>query len=358
MNLDAHQDPESLRQDPQSLRPEQQSLHSSPYQVQGPDKDEAEHQKRDPDPPYAHSKEQEVDQNPAGTGRDSVFHQDPDQTEHHGHTSPVQDRGQTPANQEAGGSVPALVITQAEESLWQTPGAPADPGPSCIGDGGDMACSDLLSLRSDSFSLTSEQAASRTSEEDDSRSVAASSVLSLFHRVPLDPLEKHWWRSSALGNMAAQRQLLLQDPGLVLKKDFVSGTALHWAAKHGHQEAVDMMLRSGADVNVRSHGYTALHLASIHGHQHIVNALITAHNAKTSVRDYHGKTAVHYWTGCSNVFNKPQPQPGGSSFVGRRTQRYALPSLLLTRSRSQGQLDLGFGPPPLSATHDALDLHV
>lgn len=29
-------------------------------------------------------------------------------------------------------------------------------------------------------------------------------------------------------------------------------TALHWAAKQGHQEAVDTMLRAGADVNIRS----------------------------------------------------------------------------------------------------------
>ena len=29
-------------------------------------------------------------------------------------------------------------------------------------------------------------------------------------------------------------------------------TALHWAAKQGCQDAVDMMLRSGADVNVKS----------------------------------------------------------------------------------------------------------
>ncbi|XP_037621921.1 ankyrin repeat domain-containing protein SOWAHC [Sebastes umbrosus] len=183
--------------------------------------------------------------------------------------------------------------------------------------------------------------------------------MSLFHRVQLDPLEKLWWRSSALGNMAAQRQLLAQEPSLVLKKDFVSGTALHWAAKQGRQEAADMMLRSGADVNVRSHGgYTALHLASIHGHQHIVQALINTHNANSSIRDYHGKTAVHYWSGCTDVFNKPQAQSGGTFFRGRRTQRYALPSLLLTRSRSQGQLNLDFGTPPLSASHDVLDLHL
>ncbi|GLD72052.1 ankyrin repeat domain-containing protein SOWAHB-like isoform X1, partial [Lates japonicus] len=110
-----------------------------------------------------------------------------------------------------------------------------------------------------------------SSDEDDTRSVAASSVMSLFHRVQLDPLEKDWLRSSALGNMAAQRQLLALEPSLVLKKDFIT-TALHWAAKQGRQEVVDMMLRSGADVNARS-GYTALHLASIHGHQHIVHAL-------------------------------------------------------------------------------------
>lgn len=41
---------------------------------------------------------------------------------------------------------------------------------------------------------------------------------SLFHRVQLDPLEKDWLRSSALGNMAAQRQLLSQDSSLVMKK--------------------------------------------------------------------------------------------------------------------------------------------
>ncbi|XP_071318069.1 ankyrin repeat domain-containing protein SOWAHC-like isoform X2 [Trachinotus anak] len=134
-------------------------------------------------------------------------------------------------------------------------------------------------------------------------------------------------------------------------------TALHWAAKQGRQEAVDMMLRSGADVNVRS-GYTALHLASIHGHQHVVHALINTHNAKTSIRDYHGRTAGHYWSGCSDAVNKTHGQSGGSFSRGRRTQRYALPSLLLTRSRSQGQLNLEFGTLPQSSSHDVLDLQL
>lgn len=41
---------------------------------------------------------------------------------------------------------------------------------------------------------------------------------SLFHRVSLDPLEKEWLKSCAVGNMAAQGRLLAQEPGLVLKK--------------------------------------------------------------------------------------------------------------------------------------------
>ncbi|XP_025765190.1 ankyrin repeat domain-containing protein SOWAHC isoform X1 [Oreochromis niloticus] len=181
--------------------------------------------------------------------------------------------------------------------------------------------------------------------------------MSLFHRVSLDPLEKEWLKSCAVGNMAAQGRLLAQEPGLVLKKDFITFTALHWAAKHGREDAVDMMLHSGADVNVRS-GYTALHLASIHGHQDVVQTLINTHNAKTNIRDYHGKMAVQYWSGSTDVFDKPESQSGGRCVRRRRTQRYALPSLLLSRSRSQGQLNLEFRTPPQSCSHDALDLHV
>ncbi|KAF6722111.1 Ankyrin repeat domain-containing protein SOWAHC [Oryzias melastigma] len=262
--------------------------------------------------------------------------------------------------EESGGGVPALVVTEAEESRRVTPAAvaasrraqrPADlviSSPSFGGDGADMNCCDLLSPRSDSFSVTSD---SRRSE-DDTSSVAASSVMSLFHRVQLDPLEKDWLRSSALGNTAAQRILLTQEPGLILKK-----TALHWAAKQGRRDAVDMMLRSGADVNVRS-GYTALHLASIHGHEDTVRTLISSYNAKTNIRDYHGKMAVHYWKGSTDVFNQSDLQPDGSFCRARRMQRFALPSFRLSRSRSHGQLHLEFRTLPQTASHDALDLHV
>lgn len=33
-------------------------------------------------------------------------------------------------------------------------------------------------------------------------------------------------------------------------------------------------------------------------------------DAKTSIRDYHGKTAAHYWSGCTDVFDRPEAQSG------------------------------------------------
>ncbi|XP_041652200.1 ankyrin repeat domain-containing protein SOWAHC [Cheilinus undulatus] len=177
--------------------------------------------------------------------------------------------------------------------------------------------------------------------------------MSLFHRVQLDPVEREWIKSSAVGNMVAQRRLLTQEPNLIMKK-----TALHWAAKQGRQEAVDVMLRSGADVNARSHGYTALHLASIHGHQHVVHALINNYKAKTNIRDYHGKTAVHYWSGNADVFTKQDSQPGGRFTRTRWTQRYTLPSLLLSRSRSQDQINVNLGTLPQSGSHEMFELRL
>ncbi|KAM8861866.1 uncharacterized protein ACB058_008523 isoform 1-T2 [Synchiropus picturatus] len=263
--------------------------------------------------------------------------------------------------------VPALVITKAVESVGPAPCVPDLDGPaesqttrtvvtsadssmvsSC--EGGDGGWSDSVSLGGESAtcrrvsgleppSLFCREEFFFASDEDDTRSVTASSLTSLFHRVQLDPLEKDWMRSTALGNISVQRLLLTQDPSLVMKK-----TALHWAAKHGRQDLVDMMLQSGADVNIRS-GYTPLHLAAIHGHQHIVHSLINTYNAKVSLRDYHGKMAAQYWKGAANVFGDHLP----SETLGRRreAQRHVFPPLL-SRSRSYGHLNMNFRPPPES----------
>ncbi|XP_067292765.1 ankyrin repeat domain-containing protein SOWAHA isoform X3 [Pseudorasbora parva] len=164
--------------------------------------------------------------------------------------------------------------------------------------------------------------------EEDTRSITASSVMSLFHRVQMDPIEREWLRCAALGNATTLYLLLQQDPTLVSKK-----TALHWAAKQGRVEMADMMARSGADVNQRA-GYTPLHLASLHGHGEIIQLLINNYNARDSIRDYHGKMAAHYWNGSKDLFTEYRSPSVGSWSKGRRVQCYTQLSALLSRSHS------------------------
>ncbi|XP_051548366.1 uncharacterized protein LOC127437467 isoform X1 [Myxocyprinus asiaticus] len=250
--------------------------------------------------------------------------------------------------------IPAVVITQTEEvssDLVECISENMTLTKSCHtaspSDGTELNSSDLQSLKSDTISLISEAAISSKSNEgpeEDARSIAASSVMSLFHRIQMDPVEREWLWCAALGNASALYVLLEQDPTLVSKK-----TALHWAAKQGHVEIADMMARSGADINQRA-GYTALHLASLHGHDHIIRHLINNYNAKVNIRDYHGKIAAHYWNGSMDIFNKLTSQSAGRWSRGRRTQCYAQLSSLLSHSRTHGSINVEIRAGPLEPT--------
>ncbi|OUC43830.1 ankyrin repeat protein [Trichinella nativa] len=69
---------------------------------------------------------------------------------------------------------------------------------------------------------------------------------------------------------------------------------LHWAAKGGHMNIVDMLLVRGARINATNIGDdTALHLASAHGHRDIVHRLLT-HKADVNAVNEHGNTPLHY----------------------------------------------------------------
>ncbi|XP_058623122.1 uncharacterized protein LOC131534311 isoform X1 [Onychostoma macrolepis] len=254
--------------------------------------------------------------------------------------------------------MPALVVTQPEEvssdqaddiylsvtledMIHSDSSRNASPS-----DGTELSSSDLLALKSDTVSLLSEAAISCKSDdqegpEEDTRSITASSVMSLFHRVQMDPIEKEWLRCAALGNATTLYLLLQQDTTLVSKK-----TALHWAAKQGRVEMVDMMARSGADVNQRA-GYTPLHLASLHGHDKIIQLLINNYNAKVNIRDYHGKMAAHYWTGSKDIFTEHRSHSAGSWPRGRRAQCYAQLSALLSRSQSNRNISAETSSSPL-----------
>ncbi|KAM5227833.1 ankyrin repeat domain-containing protein SOWAHC [Ctenodactylus gundi] len=120
--------------------------------------------------------------------------------------------------------------------------------------------------------------------------------------VALDPLEHAWMLSAADGRWDSLEGLLACDPGLLVKRDFITGfTCLHWAAKHGRQELLATLVRfagqHGLPVNINartSGGYTALHLAAMHGHVEVVKLLVGAYDADVEVRDYSGRKAAQY----------------------------------------------------------------
>ncbi|KAG6938919.1 sosondowah ankyrin repeat domain family member C [Chelydra serpentina] len=120
--------------------------------------------------------------------------------------------------------------------------------------------------------------------------------------VALDPLEHAWMLSAADGRWESLEGLLSCEPGLLSKRDFITGfTCLHWAAKHGRQELLAMLVnfahkqRLPININARtSGGYTALHLAAMHGHLEVVKLLVGAYDADVDVRDYSGRKASNY----------------------------------------------------------------
>ncbi|XP_028254344.1 ankyrin repeat domain-containing protein SOWAHC-like [Parambassis ranga] len=127
--------------------------------------------------------------------------------------------------------------------------------------------------------------------------------------VTLDPLEHEWMMCASDGEWGSLHPLLISEPGLVLKKDFITGfTCLHWAAKHGRPELMAMIINFAKQnnvpfsVDVRSNsGYTPLHVAAMHGHMEVVKLLVGAYNADVEIRDYSGRKACQYLTDSVSV---------------------------------------------------------
>ncbi|OXU28402.1 hypothetical protein TSAR_003143 [Trichomalopsis sarcophagae] len=77
-------------------------------------------------------------------------------------------------------------------------------------------------------------------------------------------------------------------------EDAAEYTALHYAARNGHDKVCKELLYRGANVNAvtRSGKATALHRAATQKHVHIVELLLKA-NADANIQDADGFTALH-----------------------------------------------------------------
>ncbi|KAL6093162.1 hypothetical protein STEG23_008016 [Scotinomys teguina] len=191
--------------------------------------------------------------------------------------------------------------------------------------------------------------------DSDSASLASSSAeeeSSGGGAVTLDPLEHAWMLSASEGKWDSLEGLLACEPGLLSKRDFITGfTCLHWAAKHGRQEVLAMLVNFAGkhqlpvNINARSNGgYTPLHLAAMHGHVEVVKLLVGAYDADVDIRDYSGRKASQYLSESiaeeiKNLVGAMDEDDGDSS-TGRGSGRWrlskVLPSHLITYKLSQG----------------------
>nr|XP_042698487.1 ankyrin repeat domain-containing protein SOWAHA-like isoform X27 [Chrysemys picta bellii] len=110
-------------------------------------------------------------------------------------------------------------------------------------------------------------------------------------------------------------------------------TALHWAAKHGKEDLVSLLVAAGADVNTRSHGYTPLHIAALHGHRQVMDLLVRSYGAKQNVRDHSGHLARHY-LGAEKPLDRDATLPQLPAVRGRNR---ALACLLLPKGSGQAR---------------------
>ncbi|XP_043488978.1 ankyrin repeat domain-containing protein SOWAHC isoform X3 [Polistes fuscatus] len=138
-------------------------------------------------------------------------------------------------------------------------------------------------------SKTGTDGVNKGADEEDSASVA----------WQLDGKSREWLVKAAQGDYHEMAKLAAVEPRLTGLKDPTSGTALHWAAKHGDENIVKMIAGTYReyvkDVNVTTNGgYTPLHIAMQFDHENVFNLLVQVYGANQEIRDYSGKKARQY----------------------------------------------------------------
>ena len=103
------------------------------------------------------------------------------------------------------------------------------------------------------------------------------------------------FESAVFGDIERLRSLLDQRPDIVRERSGDGFTLLHLAAFFGQQDAVDLLLTSGAETDGRGTGWmtgTPLHSAASSGNVAVVRTLLAA-GADPTARQSGGWTALH-----------------------------------------------------------------
>ncbi|EJW86182.1 hypothetical protein WUBG_02904 [Wuchereria bancrofti] len=105
-----------------------------------------------------------------------------------------------------------------------------------------------------------------------------------------------WIQACSTGNLQTVGKLIKEKHYLITYAPAINHgfSGLHYAAKNGHSYVVRFLIMNGADVNLRTSGYTPLHLAAIGKQHEIISILLQDCGADPSIEDYSGHTYQYY----------------------------------------------------------------
>ncbi|XP_036003414.1 ankyrin repeat domain-containing protein SOWAHC [Fundulus heteroclitus] len=186
---------------------------------------------------------QERDNKHHGTDGDPKRHQSPARTTGSAQREAADILTSSPCKKERQDEPMPCGEPEEEEQQAGTGSAQRAPHPLSAAHTGDRSA-----LSNGEDELDRDSASKSESEQDEESTGSMGSAA-----VALDPTEKEWIYYAASARVPDLSQLLRQEPSLANKKQFLSSTALHWAAKHGNEDMAVLVADAGADVNTKSH---------------------------------------------------------------------------------------------------------